>query len=227
MEAQAQNQNIEIGKLRAHARSGRGKGVARKLRAKGLIPAVVYGAGKAPEAIALDPTVLQKSLDPARMRNTVFDLTVESDDGTTTVAKTMLKEYQLDALTQALTHVDFIRVDMHKPVHVHVPLRLVGKSAGEKIGGVLHQVFRVLPIDALPDAIPPAIQGDITPLEMGDTLEVKDLVVPEGVTIALPAKQTCAQIVAPRTAVEDAVAGEGEGEGEAAEAEGDKKPEGE
>ncbi|PID39797.1 MAG: 50S ribosomal protein L25 [Proteobacteria bacterium] len=215
----------EIGKLTAVRRVKTGKGNARKLRRDGKIPAVLYGEGGASENITLDPTVMLKAMDPGKGGNTVFELVVE--DGAEKVThKVMLKDYQRDTLKGDWLHVDFIRVSDDTVVRVDVPLVTQGTAPGIKLGGKLYQVFRKLPILCVTSAIPSKIEIDINSLNVGDSLAVKDLIVPEGSKVALPDNQTVVSVLIPRGMKDEDEADEGEegeeGEEAAAADEGDE-----
>ena len=112
---------MEVGKLSVEQREARGKGAARRLRAQGKIPGIYYGKGEEPMAIALDPRAFMRALDPQKKQNTVFTVTVAGDAGKKELTA-MLREYQSDALSSALTHVDLVSVDVTKDVTVEVPV---------------------------------------------------------------------------------------------------------
>src|SRR5437773_496998 len=121
---------MEVGKLNAEYRGDTGKSAVRRLRAAGKIPAICYGAGGDPVPLAVDPTALLKSLDPVKKTNTVLTLTVEGAPSGSQQLTVMVRDYQKDAIRGHLTHADFLRVDLTKPVHATVPLVLVGKAEG-------------------------------------------------------------------------------------------------
>ncbi len=217
-----------IGKLTATRRSSTGKEIASKLRARGLVPAVCYGAKAETMALTVDPVALRKALDPGKRQNTVIELTVQSEGQTETERFTvMLKEYQVDPLKRTVLHADFVRVAADQVVQVQVPLILEGKPEGVKTGGTLHQVFRTLPVCCTPDRIPTSISVDVSALNLGDARQVKDLThLAEGVTVNLPSTQTIALVMTPRKVQEVVEAAPAEGaEGE--KAEGEKAEEGE
>jgi len=191
------------GKLTAQRRTTKGKEQAAKLRQKGLIPAVCYGGGES-IPLTVDPVALKKAMDPARRRNTVIELQVE--DGTSSERlSVMVKDYQVDPMKQTLLHADFVKVAEDEVIDAKVPLLLTGKPEGVKVGGNLHQVFRTIPVRCTPRRIPVSMTLDVTALNIGDSLRVKDLAaMAEGVTIALPPNQTLALVMAPRKVVEAA-----------------------
>lgn len=188
-----------VGKLTVKRRTATGKGVARKLRNNGLIPAVLYGANKESVSLTVSPTALAGCLDPGKRHNTVIALTLTSDDGAgAETVDAMLKDYQIHPLRRVVTHADFIRITAETRVHVSIPLLVEGNSPGVKLGGVLHQVFRELNVECKPADIPVSITTNIGALEVGDAIHVSDLTLTEGVVVLLPPTQTIVQIVSPR-----------------------------
>ena len=220
---------MEVGKLNVQYRSRSGSSVSRKLRQKGQIPAVCYGMDQEPVMLALDPTALTKALDPVKARNTMIELTVDGAPGGQTRFTAMLRDWQRDALRGDFTHADFVRVDPTQPVRVSVPLTLVGKAEGVKLGGIMHQVFRQLPVACTPDKIPGLIEVNVDHLGMGEALHVANLTLPPGVRPLLDGGLTICTVTAPRAekaavteaaegAVEGAPAAEAAKPGEAAKA---------
>jgi len=130
---------------------------------------------------------------------------------------------------RTLQHVDFLAIDVTKPIRVHVPVTRTGRSLGEQAGGNLTQVYRALPIDCLPELIPAEIVHDVSALELGGHITVKDLALPDGAVAALPAEQSIFTVTMPKAEkVEAEAAPTAEGEAAAAgEGEGEKKAEGE
>jgi large subunit ribosomal protein L25 len=202
---------MEVGKLNAQFRGDTGKSAVRRLRAAGKIPAICYGQASAPMPVSVDPTELLKSLDPIKKTNTVLSLTVDGapeGEGTLTV---MVRDYQKDALRGNVTHADFIRVDLTKPVHATVPIVLTGKAEGVKLGGIMHQVIRVLPISCTPDRIPVKLEIDVTALGMNEAIHVSDLKLAEGVRPLADGGQTVCAVTAPKAEKEAAPAATAEG----------------
>jgi large subunit ribosomal protein L25 len=158
--------------LQAEKREGRGKNEARRLRASGRIPAVVYGAekGKAVE-IAVDPKILMRILHSESGVNTLIGLKV--DGGHTRV---MVKEYQIDPIDHKLLHADFYQVAMDKALTVTVPLVIKGEAPGVKQqGGIVDFVNREIEVECLPGDIPENIVVDISELMLNQGLRVRDL----------------------------------------------------
>lgn len=181
---------MELIKVSATRRSEHGKGPARRLRREGLIPAVAYGKGVPAQALAVSPKEIVSVLGSEHGRNSVVELELDGGDKLTV----LLSDFQYDPLSRALLHADFLNIALDQPVDVDVPLELTGRSAGVLLGGTLRQVFRKLPVRCLPEKIPVKIEHDITALELGESVAVEELALPEGVTIRLAAAQTVAAV---------------------------------
>ncbi len=166
--------------LNVTSRPGTGKGIARSLRRQGLAPAVVYGKGVEPCAIALVPKELEKAIATSAGWNTLLNLRGEGAFAGRTV---ILKDMQVDPIRRSILHADFQVIDRQSKVHVMVPVHPVGKSAGEKEGGNLQVIRHEIEVVTLADSIPAAIEVDVTALEIGDVLHIADLVLPAGVTV--------------------------------------------
>jgi large subunit ribosomal protein L25 len=192
---------MEVGKLNVEIRSLQGKNEARRLRATGKVPGIIYGKGITPILISVEPKALRKSLDPKRKQNTVIQLTGAGSQ-TMTV---MVKDYQYDRLRTDIEHVDLIAIEPSQDVRVRVPLILTGKPQGVVDGGQLTIAHRSLPVVCKPGDIPVEIIADITSLGLGDALHVSDLKLPAGVRPAMDAGEGLASIVAPRAEKETKV----------------------
>lgn len=204
---------MDFAKVSVEVRIPGGKGAARKVRAAGKVPAVLYGHKQAPVSVSLDPNALVKSLDKERKRNTVFSLAL-ADGGKTETVTAMIRDAAIDPMTRRIVHIDFLRVSLDEEVRVSVPLILKGSPIGVVNGGNLHQSMHELPIAAKPDAIPARIEVDVTALDIGMALHVSDLQLPAGVRPTIEGKDALASVVAPRaekleTAAPEAAAAEG------------------
>jgi large subunit ribosomal protein L25 len=158
--------------LDAVERSNRGKNEARRLRASGKIPAVVYGGKDGGKAIAVDPKVLARILRTEQGANTLIALNVPGAGG----ARVLVREYQLDPVTHELLHADFYRVAMDKLIRIPVTVVPQGEPKGVKQqGGVLDIVHRQIEIECLPADIPNNIEVDVRELMVGQSIRVKDL----------------------------------------------------
>jgi large subunit ribosomal protein L25 len=158
--------------LDAVERNQRGKNEARRLRAGGRIPAVVYGEREGGKAIAVDPKVLARILRTEQGANTLIALNLPGGGD----ARVLVKEYQLDPITHELLHADFYRVAMDKLIRVQVTVLAQGEPKGVKQqGGVLDIVHRQIEIECLPADIPNHIDIDVSDLMVGQSVRVKDV----------------------------------------------------
>jgi len=181
--------------LAAEVREGIGKGLARKLRAKGLIPAVFYGPRTETIALVVNPKDLAKTLQTEAGENVLIDLEIQK--GKETDRKVvMVKDIQIDPLQRGTLHADFLEVAMDAVVTVEIPVHLVGKAEGVKMGGILEQVQRVIAIQCLPGDIPRSIEVDISSLMIGDSVHVREISV-EKAKIVTDGNLTIATVVPP------------------------------
>ncbi len=201
--------------LAAEVRTATGKGVARKLRAAGRVPAVMYGRGTDSAVLAIDPKALDEVLHKSGAgRNTLISLGV--DGATHTV---LLKDLQRDPIHGQTLHADFYLVDLSKTVEVTVPLHFVGKAVGVEFGGIMDHPVRELLIECLPTAIPEFFEVDIGGLELGQSLHVSDVALGEGLTCKTEDDLAVAICATPKAAEEEEEAVEGEEGAELAEGE--------
>lgn len=192
--------------LEAVKRSTRGKNEARRLRAGGRIPAVVYGAQKQgdapePEPVSVDPKPLLRILHSESGLNTLITLKVaEAGD-----ARVLVKDFLLDPVTNVLLHVDFYRVNMDRKITVTVPVVLRGEPKGVKLqGGMMDFVHREVEIECLPAEIPDAIEIDISEMNLNDAIHLRDVAVGVSWTAVTDPDQMLVHVVTPRTAEEPA-----------------------
>jgi len=171
-----------------------GKGVARRLRRNGLIPGVVYGQSREPQALTVDPLDLRGKIHS----NAIIDLSINGEEETV-----MIKDFQKDVIKDELIHVDFQQISMDETIHITVPIKLVGDAPGVREGGVLQQLMREVDIEVLPTNIPDEIELDISELTLSDSLEVGDLEVPEEVTILNSPEDVIVTVVAPSEEIEE------------------------
>jgi len=148
------------------------KNHARRVRVQGLIPAVVYGAGKESVAVTVDPRVITKILYSDAGHNTIFDLTIEGAG----VTKAMIVDWQNEPIKGNLLHIDLKRIAMDKTMRVSVTVQLTGVPTGVKnSGGILSQVLHEVEIECLPSDIPGHIDVDVTNLEINGSIHIADL----------------------------------------------------
>ncbi|OAQ20580.1 50S ribosomal protein L25/general stress protein Ctc [Thermosulfurimonas dismutans] len=156
-----------------------GKEMAKKLRRQGLIPAILYGPQTDPLPLAAKVNELKRILQRHRGESLIFNLTVV-DNGNTSQRMALIKELQYHPVTDEIIHADFYEIRMDRPVEVDVPIKVVGKAKGVEKGGLLELIMREITVSCLPNQIPDSIEVDVTELDIGDTLHVRDLTPPEG-----------------------------------------------
>jgi large subunit ribosomal protein L25 len=200
-------------KLKAERREGAGKGVARKVRAAGRVPAIVYGHGIDPLPISVDGRELFHVLHTDAGLNALVDLRVGQDH-----FLAMAREVQRDHLRGQFLHVDFLRIARDEKISVEVPIHLVGESHGVKEGGVVEHHLWTLHMECFPQDVPDAIEADITKLGIGESLRVSDLDIPDTLSLLTAPDETVVSVVTPQIlVVEEEEEEEEVAEGEAAE----------
>lgn len=199
--------------LQGERRSGVGKGVARKLRQGGRIPAVYYGRGEDPIALIVGLKDLQEVIDRADGSNVIVDLKVDGDG--VADRKALIREIQRDPVGGHILHLDLQHISLTETIVVEVPIVLVGTPTGVKDGGgILEHLLRDVEVECLPTDIPSKLELDVSALNIGDSLHVSDLKA-ERVEIKTEAGRAIATVVPP-TVLEEAKPAE---EGAAAEPE--------
>jgi len=181
--------------LQAVKRGDKGKNEARRHRAAGRLPAIVYGTGNQPIPVTVEPKALSRILHSDSGANTLITLRVEGESD----ARVLVKEYQLDPITHDLLHADFYRVAMDKVIQVTVPITLKGDAKGVKLqGGIVDFVTRQIEVECLPGDIPDQIDVDITELMMNDGVRVRDLATGGKWTSITEPETLIVHLVAPR-----------------------------
>jgi len=185
--------------LSAEARTETGKGVARKLRAAGRVPAVVYGHAREPQALSLQTRELEKLLSSISTGSTVVELSVGS-----ATTKTLIREVQRHPFKKQILHVDFQELVAGEKVSVEIPLVFVGTPEGVRLSGaLLEQILHSIEVLVDPANIPNHIDVDVTNLAMGHSLHVNELSLPAGLEVLTEQDATVCAVVAPRAVVEE------------------------
>ena len=208
--------------LKGERRTGVGKGVARKLRQTGSIPAVYYGRGEEPIALTVVLKDLQEVIERAEGSNVIVDLKMDGDGAGD--KKALIREIQRDPVGGHILHLDLQHISLTERIVVEVPVVLVGTAIGVKDGGgILEHLLREVEVECLPTDIPSKLEVDVSALNIGDSLHVSDLKA-DRVEILTEADRAIATVVPP-TVLEEAKPAE---EGAATEPElvKDKKEEG-
>ncbi|HRD01503.1 MAG TPA: 50S ribosomal protein L25 [Candidatus Saccharicenans sp.] len=165
--------------INAETRKETGKNVAGRLRKQGLVPAILYGGKTASQPLTLKKKDIIEILKSETGENTIFRVTIDSEE-----KDVMLKEVQINPVTDELTHVDLIEISMDKPVRVSLPIELIGEPVGVKTeGGVADFLLRELDVECLPREIPESVKIDISNLHIHQSFKVQNLGLPAGIKI--------------------------------------------
>ncbi len=207
----------------------KGKGAAHRLRREGKIPAILYGRNTEVYPLTLDPEKLKKILTSGARENTLIGLRIAGEGAEKIGRKVvMVKDLQIHPLRRTYVHADFYAVAMDQKIEVDIPIHLIGKAEGVKSGGLVQQPRRDVRVRCLPTEIPEFIEVDVTPLNIGDSLHVKDIPPSEKFEIVAETNFTVASVIPPisEAKFEEIVAAP-EGEREIAQPEriGEKKEE--
>jgi large subunit ribosomal protein L25 len=175
----------------------------RKLAGQNRIPAVVYGIGREAISISVDKHDFEMLMAHHAAGSTIVEMQIE---GEKKPINAMIREMQMNPIKDTIMHVDFLAIEMDKAVTAQVALRLVNDPAGVKAGGILTINFHNINVEAKPADLPEYLEIDVAALEIGDSLHIKDLAAPSGVTILDEAEEVICSVQAPRAEVEEEVA---------------------
>jgi large subunit ribosomal protein L25 len=187
-------------KLVVTQREGLGSAESRRLRKEGLVPGVLYGNGE-PVAICIAERELRRALTGAGGLHSILDVEI---DGKGKAHASILKEYQVDPVRGGVTHVDLQEVRLDRAIQASVTVQLLGgdDAPGVREGGVLSQPLREVTVEALPLEVPEHLDLDVSGMDIGATLRISDLAVPEGVTLLDDSEMVVATVTAPTKVVE-------------------------
>ncbi len=185
-------------KLFAKKRTLGGSSHVRRMRKTGVLPAVIYGDEKEPVSIQLDTHAFEQLLHHHTSETLLIEIDLEGE-GTMSV---LVKEVQHHPVSSDLLHVDLQRVAANKPIHVEIPLELVGEAAGVKLGGTLEHIMHAIHVECLPGDLVESIKVDVTQLGIGDSLHVCDLKLPK-MKILADADAIMAVVAGPRAEQEE------------------------
>ncbi|PLX96560.1 MAG: 50S ribosomal protein L25 [Desulfuromonas sp.] len=193
--------------LKVEIREKSGKGVARKLRAAGKLPAVVYGANMEPQTIAVEPKALEQAISGEAGWNTLLTLKGAPEiEGKMVV----LKDVEFHPLRRTMVCADFHAIKLDQKFHFMVPVNIVGVSAGQKMGGSLQLIRKELEVTCLPADVPQAIDIDVAALEIGDTVHIEDVTAPEKVELVHDVNFTVITVIGRKAESDEEEAGEDE-----------------
>ncbi|HEY2027042.1 MAG TPA: 50S ribosomal protein L25/general stress protein Ctc [Gemmatimonadaceae bacterium] len=188
--------------LSAESRTETGKGVARKLRAAGRVPGIIYGHAREPQALSLPARELEKLLSTIAAGSTVVELALAG--GTT---RTLIREVQRHPFKKQILHVDFQELVAGEKVTVEVPLVFVGIPEGVRLSGaLLEQILHSIEVLVDPSNMPNHLDVDVTNLAMGHSLHVRDIVLPAGLEVLTDEDATICAVIAPRAVLEEEAA---------------------
>lgn len=181
--------------IAAEPRGSRGKNEARRLRASGAMPAILYGGAAEPEAVAVSPKEIARILHSKTGHNTIFNLALSGGE----TMPVMVVDWQHDPIRDALLHVDFKRIDLTKRITVNVPVVTHGDPRGVKLQGGIHEIVtREIEIECLPDDIPEQFDVDVTELTIGQSIRAGDIPMSASMQLLSPADAVISHVVALR-----------------------------
>ncbi|MFH1075877.1 MAG: 50S ribosomal protein L25 [Pseudomonadota bacterium] len=191
---------MEAFELKVKNRTSCGKGAARELRRQGNVPAILYGHNTEPTMLAVAVRDLDKILEKSS-EHVILKLLMDGDVNSGKLV--MLKELQSDPVSQRHLHADFYQVSMNKPLKVKVAVVMTGKAKGTELGGLVNLSYNELEILCLPLDIPNTIEIDVSGLDIGDSLQVKDIVVSEKIKVLTDSEFTLVNVLSPVVATEE------------------------
>lgn len=209
----------------AQIREERGKNENRRLRTKGMIPAILYGVTNENISLSVKPLDIVQVLRSKKGANTLFHINMIGER--TTRSAVLIKDYQLDPVKDVLIHCDFVRVKMDEKLETNIPIHTTGKAKGIEMGGMLEMVMREIPIECLPADIPEDIVIDVTPMNIGDAVRIRDISFGDKIKVLAEEDLLVLHVVPPKKiaepvaaeALEEGAAEEGAAAGEGEESE--------
>ncbi|MEZ5353192.1 MAG: 50S ribosomal protein L25 [Bryobacteraceae bacterium] len=182
--------------ISAEPRESRGKNAARRLRASGMIPAVLYGTGGESVPLTVSPKEIGRILHSGTGHNTIFDLAVTGGERT----PTMIVDWLHHPVRESLMHVDLLRIDLAKRLRVKIPVHTTGDPKGVKIqGGQFEVIVREIEVECLPEEIPDSFTRDVTEMLIGTSLRAGDIELPGSMKLLSPADAVIAHVISIRT----------------------------
>ena len=212
---------MELTELKANIRTSVGNGPARALRREKQIPAVLYGPKTEPTLLSVNISDLEQTIKKKPINQVLLNLIIQKN-GKTDNRTAMIKELQTNPVARNFLHVDFYEIAMDRKIKVKVPVIAKGKSKGVELGGFLQIVRRELDVFCLPHEIPESIEIDITDLDIGNSIHVKDISLKGDIEIPADVNFTVLTMLSPKAEEVEGEEVEGE-EGEGEEVEGEEK----
>jgi large subunit ribosomal protein L25 len=191
-------------KLKAEPRTEVGRSAARKLKARGVIPAIIYGGKEKPQPLQVAARDINAMMSHASGENILVELEIAGEKSNRTA---LVQEVQHSPIGGDILHLDFHAISMDETIQAEVPLEAIGIPNGVKnFGGLLEQSLRVLAIECLPSDLPDRITVDVSELNIGDSIHVREIQLPSGVTSKVPSELTAFSVLAPIVEEEPVVA---------------------
>lgn len=190
--------------IEATVRTEVGKGAAKRLRAAGQVPAVVYARGREPVPIALDEVRFRRAIPEGGWFSTPLRILLQGATEGDNSPTAMVREVQRDRIRDRILAIDFHAISLDQPVRAQVPVRVIGESAAVKQGGIIEVLMHEVTVEALPTELPDSLDVDVTDTNFHDHLRVSDLLVPPGVQV-LVSPEEAVLVVAPPAKVEEPV----------------------
>jgi large subunit ribosomal protein L25 len=197
-------------KINATVRQTGKQSILTDLRTEGKVPGTFYGKKIDPVTIFVDEDELREAMNTEAGSNVMVDLVID-DSALKGKQTAMIKDLQKNPITGVIKHVDFVKVSMSEEIHATIPVTVVGESAGVKLGGVMQHSIRELNVKCLPGNMPEHYEIDVTEMNVGDSVHVKDLAVIEGVEVLNDPEEILVSIVPPAKEEEVEVTEEAEG----------------
>ena len=183
--------------LKATLRDEPGKSAARRMRREGRIPAVIYGRGEETRSLSLDAHDFEMLVKRHSLDTTLIDLEITGGKKKDGKVRALVSEVQKHPYKPFYLHVDFQQIHAGEKVTVEVPIRLIGTPEGVRAGGVLQHTLHELELECAVEVIPEAIEVDVTGLDIGDSVHVGELTLPEGVEVLIDSSRTVCTVAAP------------------------------
>jgi large subunit ribosomal protein L25 len=189
---------MELAQLKVEMRQGSGKGPARRLRRDNRMPGIIYGRGEESVKVQVDPAEIRAAVRSHEGSLPVFSIVGVKDAEKLSGSVVLVRELQTDPVTRAYLHVDFMKVDLSKQITVEIPLHFTGKPLGLKMGGIVDEPVRKLEVMCSPLDIPEFIEVDITNLNVGDSVHLKEIRLPSGCSVDTSVDFTVVSVIVPK-----------------------------
>jgi large subunit ribosomal protein L25 len=201
---------MEIAQLKVELRTVSGKGAARRLRRDNKLPGIIYGPGEESIKVQVDPAEIRKAVRSHEGSLPVFSIVGVSEAEKLSGNVVQVRELQTDPVTYDFLHVDFMKVDLSKQITVEVPIHFIGKAIGTKEGGIVDEPVRKLEVKCFPTDIPEFIDVDISGLDVGDSIHVRDVRLPKACEVDLTVNYAVVSVILPKRGKEVAEEAEAE-----------------